>query len=630
MHGSTSLARFVDGAGHFAWLRIDDQGRLALLRGDALQRVGMSSPPRIGLDIARELQEADPPGAFAAALARTRGGQACEVTLRWRGESFHVSLRTSGASDPGGVDLLLVHQPRVDDGSSEALLALMNQVAGMMYRCRNDEAWTMDLVSDGCMALTGYSVAELRGNAVVAYGDLVHPDDVDWLWAKCQTNLDNRRFCSNKYRIFDANGAQRWVWDRAQGVYSPEGELLFIEGLVTDITADKEAEAARDALQAQLLQSQKMQVVGQLAGGIAHDFNNLLQVIDANLDLASGHPPGSQAWRDDVAEARRAVVQASQLTEQLLTFGRRTPTRPVPLLAWPMVEEQVAFLRRVIPASVALSVTGDAPRDVRVLADETGLRQILSNLCLNARDVMPRGGDLTLHLGLQTVDEGLRGMYPWAKADAYVTIDVCDTGEGMSEATMQQVFEPFFTTKGPGKGTGLGLSTVYSLAASHGGGVTVDSELGQGSTFRLWLPATDHPARATTPAAEVAAPLSGRGTILVVDDQRAVLSVVVRFLEEAGYEVLSATGGAEGLGLVVAHAGEIDLVLMDAIMPEMSGQQAAQAIRKVCPSLPVVFTTGYGGEGAAQGFGDCEVLCKPYSRDQLLRCVGQVMAGASR
>ena len=397
-----------------------------------------------------------------------------------------------------------------------------------------------------------------------------------------------------------------------------------------DVTARNRTEAALRESQEQLRQSQKMEAVGSLAGGIAHDFNNLLTAILGYCDLALESLPADMSARDDVEEIRRASQRAAELTHQLLAFSRRQMLKPSVFALNTTVVGTEKILRRLIRESIVLELSL-APDSPLVRADPAQVEQAILNLVVNARDAMEPGGRLVLATGEsaftrpQTVASGT------LPPGRYATLSVMDTGTGITPEVRERLFEPFFTTKERGHGTGLGLATVYGIAHQSGGGVDVQSVPGEGSTFTVYFPeALDSEAGRTEPRGlETSA--RGEGTILLAEDDDAVRAIARTTLERAGYRVLSASDGASALVLADGHAGPIDLLLTDVIMPGMNGRELAQGMTTRRPGLPVLFVSGYTGNVLADHglpSADHALLDKPFTPASLTAAVAALLGGA--
>ena len=371
-----------------------------------------------------------------------------------------------------------------------------------------------------------------------------------------------------------------------------------------------------------------MEAIGSLAGGIAHDFNNLLSVILSYTEFALGALPPDTSLRSDLTEVHKAGERAATLTRQLLAFSRKQVLQPVPLDLNHSASDLETMLRRILGEHIEYTHVLAPDLGVTV-ADPGQIEQVLMNLVINARDAMPNGGKLTIETRNVDLDDTYAARHVSVTPGQYVQLSVSDTGFGMSEETRGRVFEPFFTTKEQGKGTGLGLSTVYGIVKQSGGNIWVYSELGRGTTFKIYLPrAFGLEAQATSrPATPDIQP--GRGeTILVVEDEPALRSVVVRTLEEAGYTVLQADGGEAALDVNKRHDGPLDLLVTDVVMPRMGGGTLAQSLRTSRPGLEVLYMSGYtdntivhhGVNEPGTGF-----LGKPFSAAQLTQKVREVL-----
>jgi len=351
----------------------------------------------------------------------------------------------------------------------------------------------------------------------------------------------------------------------------------------------------RKQLEKEVQQLQKFEAIGRLAGGLAHDFNNALGVIVGWAQLGYEQAPMGSSLRDKFQKIRDQAQRSAGLTSQLLVFARRQVLQPRNLDINKLVSETVGLLRSVVGGQIELSVSLTPDADV-IRADPTQLDQVLTNLSLNARDAMPRGGRLLIETqNVEIKKEGSESLHPYGKPGRYVLLSVSDTGVGIDAATMDHIFEPFFTTKEIGKGTGLGLSTVYGIVKQHGGFVNVYSEPGQGATFRIYLPvASGIPDK--QPVATNLRVVGGKETILVADDHGGIREVVQASLQAQGYRVILASDGQEAVRLFEASWEQIDLVLLDVVMPGLSGPDAYFRMCSIRPNLPVIFATGQTNE----------------------------------
>jgi two-component system cell cycle sensor histidine kinase/response regulator CckA len=369
------------------------------------------------------------------------------------------------------------------------------------------------------------------------------------------------------------------------------GAVIGISAIARDITVEKEAAERRRAIEERTNQAQRMESLGKLAGGVAHDFNNILAIIGNYTDLAIGETHGNPDVQADLTQVRTAVKRAGNLTRQLLTFTRGDAIKPQDVDVNAAVGEVQGMLERTIGEHINL-VTVPAPHPLIVHADPGQLQQVLLNLAINARDAMPDGGTLILETGIATLDGDEIDLQPPLPAGAYARLRASDTGEGMSAETAARIFEPFYTTKPHGQGTGLGLATVYGIVTEAGGSINVYTELGIGTTFRIYLPLVTTASNVNITTVAQAPPPSGEGrTVLVVEDEPVLARVVARILSTGGYHVVAATSGPDALALYEQH--RCDVLLTDVIMPEMSGPQLAHLLHERDPSLPVLYMSGY-------------------------------------
>ena len=447
---------------------------------------------------------------------------------------------------------------------------------------------------------------------------------------------DGSRFEDELTPLELAIQSRRPALDQVVGVVPPGGRLTWLlvsaapqldaQGAVSYIVCSYSDITERRRLEEQLRQSQKLEAVGRLAGGVAHDFNNLLTVITGSCDLilCEAERLGPEL-RQDVEQIRQASRRASELTRQLLAFSRRQILQPQVISLSGVVRGIEAMLRRLLGEDVRLA-TALADDLWPVLADSGQLEQVVMNLALNARDAMPQGGELRIATANLTLAEPEHGLPP----GDYVRLTVSDSGAGIAPEHQPHIFEPFFTTKPPGRGTGLGLATVHGIVSQSGGAIDFTSLPGQGTDFAVYLPRSATPGRAPEPEAAAPQGAGGRETVLLVEDEALVRSLVRRVLVGRGYTVIEAADGVQARELVGRHRGPIDLLLTDVVMPGgLTGFELARQLRAERPITRVIFMSGYadlhllGADQAAAA----DILAKPFTPDALARRVREALGG---
>lgn len=480
----------------------------------------------------------------------------------------------------------------------------------------------------GVILLTGYVSADSAIAAVGLVDDyLTKPVPPDDLVRRVKDGVDRSRLRrENRYlvtRLQEMNSSlEATVAERTR-----ELEAAHLRALEEQAARERlQVQAERERLENRLHQSQRLESLGLLAGGVAHDFNNLLSVILNCAAFVAEATTDNEPVQADVQEIRKAAKQAAQLTRQLLIFGRRDRVQLEALDLGAVVADMQSLLARSIGEHVKLIVhpPGSLPP---VRGDRSQIETVLVNLAINARDAMPDGGTLTIESGVALLDGEQAGLFPPVPSGSYVTLSVTDTGVGMSPDVVMRIFEPFFTTKPQGHGTGLGLATVHGIVAAAGGGLSVQSELGVGTTIRAFFPAAEQAvaAEATPPPA---VDVRSRGeTLLVVEDEPAVLQLVVRMLRRNGYSVIAAPTGTQALALAAEH--DFDMLLTDVVMPEISGLELAERIRQLRPAASILFMSGYspdlfgGKRDMAEGI---TLLQKPFTEQALLEGIRTAMA----
>jgi PAS domain S-box-containing protein len=409
-----------------------------------------------------------------------------------------------------------------------------------------------------------------------------------------------------------------------------QGKPIKVMGVIRDLTERKRAEEERAKLETHFQHAQKMESVGRLAGGVAHDFNNMLQAILGNVDLALAEIPPGSPTRESLEEIQNCARRSAELTRQLLTFARKQTIAPKVLDLNQTVASSLKMLGRLIGENIHLAWL-PATGLWAVKIDPTQVDQILANLCLNARDAIGGVGRVTIKTASSTLDEAHCAAHPGFRPGEYVWLAVSDNGRGMDQETLANIFEPFFTTKDVGEGTGLGLATVYGIVKQNNGFVCVDSEPGKGTTFKIYLPR--HASQTSMGQTEEAAALAeGCGeTLLLVEDEPAILAISRKVLERLGYKVLTASTPAEAIRLAEANASEIHLLVTDVVMPGMNGRDLANQLLSLRPNLKCLFMSGYTADiiahhGALDG--GVHFIQKPFSMGDLAAKVRIVVGSA--
>ena len=537
---------------------------------------------------------------------------------RWDGEVemygkdrqvLHISLQAYANKDQDGrvIGLVGVHTDITERKRTEKALrkseeryrTLVNNLPGLAYRCLNDAHWTMLFFSEGARQLTGYPASDFLDNRVRSYASIIHPEDAALVDRAVQDGVNAHRPYEMEYRIVRADGATLWVHEKGQGIFDANGKLLWLDGVIIDINEQRQMQVEKERLQAQLLQAQKMESVGRLAGGVAHDFNNMLQTILGYCDLTLNELPAGDPLQDNLNEIRKAARRSADLTRQLLAFARKQTAAPRVLDLNDTVAGMLKMLQRLIGENIDL-VWMPGHELWRVKIDPSQLDQILANLAVNARDAISDTGTITIATENSCLDAAACADYPDCPPGDYVLLTVSDNGCGMDQATLTQIFEPFFTTKEQGKGTGLGLATVYGIVRQNNGILTVASAPDQGTTFRIYLPRIMAEPADSLLTSVVVAPAGGTETVLLVEDEEAILKLGRTVLELSGYSVLVARNAAEALRLAQEHPGRIHLLITDVVMPEMNGRELSNKLMAQRPGLRCLYMSGYTADIVAQ------------------------------
>lgn len=538
----------------------------------------------------------------------------------------HIFRRAADAAE----ERLAAHERRLADERLTLLKAAVSAAREAILI--TDAGGRIEFVNEAFCAMSGYGAAEVLGCHVDLLRTEAHPSDhFETLWR----TLNAGEPWSGRFINRRKDGSLYTVSSSITPILGEDARPRAFVSIALDVTETDRATERLQRAEEQLRQAAKMESIGTLAGGVAHDFNNLLTVILGGTGTLRESLGTESPLQEEVAEIQKAAARAATLTRQLLAFSRKQVLTLRRLDVNGVVRGIEKLLRRSVSEQVAFSLEL-APDLPRVRADDAQLGQVLLNLAVNAHDAMPDGGRLTIATGTATFDEAVRIGPFLVPAGAYLELSVRDTGTGIAPELLQRIFDPFFTTKPVGRGTGLGLSTVYGIVTQLGGHVAVESTLGAGTAFRLFLPLSMVSPTAT-PAhegAEAAAEAkTHRGTVLFVEDDPAVRTVGLRMLGRAGYQVLEAADGAAALECLRTHTGSVDLLVTDVLMPGLDGPALAAEAARLRPGLPAVFLSGYPGEVIAR-YGDFvpgeNFLGKPYSAEELAALVHRALAPTSR
>ncbi|MBI5556924.1 MAG: response regulator [Deltaproteobacteria bacterium] len=480
----------------------------------------------------------------------------------------------------------------------------------------------MIFVSRNCLQLTGYSEEEFLADPGLLDA-LFHPDDRERWLSHVHPMSEAGKELALEFRISTKTGQIRWVSHVCAEIHDDSGQILGIRGSLADITDLKQAAVEQEKLKSQLAQAQKMESIGILAGGVAHDFNNILSIIMGYSDLLLLELAENPQARERVQIINEAGQRAAALTRQLLAFSRKQVIHLTPCSLNLLIRNLIKMLGRMIGEDISLEVRNTA-RDDTVHVDPGQMEQVLLNLVVNARDAMPNGGSLLIETDNRELDAKYAGTHEGVAPGRYVVLSVSDTGQGMSREIQARIFDPFFTTKERGKGTGLGLAMVYGIIKQLGGHIFVYSEQGQGTTFKIFLPVARRAAE-KTPKVPVSPLPKGNETILVVDDEPSLRTLVSAILQPLGYTMLEAGNGAEAMEVSDCFTGKIDILLTDVIMPGMNGRELAERITASRAEIRVIYMSGYTDNAIARhGVLDRDVVLieKPITQAKLIGVLG--------
>jgi hypothetical protein len=605
----------------------DDNGRIVLVNFQAEELFGYARQDLIGQPVDLLVPELLRP-----AVTPEQAASGClESELRPMGPGLElVGHRKDGHQFPAEISLSAIDTEQDDfivaairDGTDRRQAAIVSSSNDAMISKSLDG--TITSWNPGAARLFGYGASEVLGRSIEILIPREHRDAERTALARAASG---ERIVERETVRLRADGTLIDVASTVAPIVDSSGRVMGISSIARDITDRKRAREVRAELGVRLIQSQRLESLGQLAGGIAHDFNNLLAVILNYASFVAEAISDNETARADVERIRIAAERAADLTRQLLIFSRGEEVQPAFIDVTAVVGEVETLLSRTLGEQVDLVVRA-APELPTVRADRGQLEQVLVNLAVNARDAMPDGGVLTIETDTVLIGTDNDRLSTDLSPGLYVTMTVSDTGIGMSAEVLAHVFEPFFTTKPRGEGSGLGLATVYGIVSEAGGAVTFHSEGGLGTTVRVYLPAADEPATFMPPAGVL---VGGAGeTVLVVEDAQAMREVTSRILRRNGYEALEAASGEEAISILETRS--CDLLLTDVIMPRMSGRDLVERVHVLRPDLPVLYMSGYsqGVLGPARELDRAVALIqKPFDETSLVQKVRAALDGDAR
>ena len=610
-------------------LLADAETRRFVMANDALRdMVGYSLEELRDMTVADIHPADDLPRVNAKFEKQLRGEStlASDIPVKHKGgNTFFADVNAVPIDLEGRIHLLGIFRDVTDRKRYEERLRKSEEKYRLLADNTVDCIWLMDLdttfryLNPACLSLLGYTPEEMVGTKLMEYCDEENSNIMAGVIEDTLAALPDF-----KATVFEAvmrrrDGTEIPVEITGKVLVDDQGAPVALQGVARDI-------GERRSLEAQLRQAQKMEAIGQLAGGVAHDFNNILQaMLGYSAMLTDRFERGSEV-HEFATEIGVGAERAAALTRQLLAFSRRQALELEDLDINEVAQGLSKMLERIIGESILVDIKGD-PRLGMVHADWGQIEQVLMNLCVNSRDAMPDGGTVTIETENVEIDQDYCAVHSWARPGRYALLKVSDTGCGMDKETMNRIFEPFFTTKELGKGTGLGLATVYGVVRQHNGMIQVYTEIGQGTVFKIYLPAVDRATRASKRKRESLPVAAGDETVLLAEDDSALRTLTKRILEGAGYAVLLAEDGEEAINVFNMHSADVDLVLLDVVMPKGGAITVYDALRKLRPELRFLITSGYSTNPFGSGSlpEGVPFIQKPYAPHALLRKVREVL-----
>lgn len=613
----------------YAIYMLDAEGRVTSWNPGAERFKGYRADEIIGENFARFYTEEDRARGLPQTVLTTAAGTGRFEGEGWRvrkdGKRFwaHVVVDRIQSSDGQLLGFAKITRDLTERRAREQELRASQEQFRLLVQGVTDYAiYMLDPAghiaswNSGAERIKGYAPEEILGTHFSRFYSA--EDRAEGLPDRAlETARRDGRYESEGWRI-RKDGSRFWANAVVDAIYDDEGELVGFAKVTRDITERRKAQIDLEAAQEELLQSRKLEALGQLAGGIAHDFNNLLMAISGSLELIQKRLPDDPRLARLLSNAMKGAERGADLTKRVLAFARRQPMEAKVVDLPGLVHDLEGLLALSLGDEITLEITADGATPA-VTVDPAQLELALLNVATNARDAMPDGGRLTVHVGPAAPQPAIGATAPG------VCLSITDTGIGMDEATLAKAADPFFTTKGPGKGTGLGLSTIHGMLEELGGHLGLKSREGEGTTVEMWFPAAAPAAGAAAPAGQGEATRDARPglTVIAVDDDILVLMNTVVMLEDLGHTVIEAHSGAEALEALKAQ--EVDLLITDQAMPKMKGTELAGAARALKPELPVILATGYIDLPEETDLRDLPTLSKPFGMRQLEAIISRTL-----
>jgi len=607
---------------HDAIYLLDKDNRILRLNQSAARLMGVKIEEAVGQHCYKLMHGADRPRELCPHVETLSNGKPKRVEIEEPFLKGFFEITTTPLLDESGHTIGSVHvtrditeRKRIEEALRESEKKYRSVIANANDAIFIAHDGFVKFPNPSTLAITGYSEKEYT---TTPFMNLIHPEDREMVLDRHNRRLKGEDVPNNySFRVLNKTGEELWVQLNAVSIDWEGGPAILC--FLRDITSQKR-------LEAQFQQAQKMEAVGTLAGGIAHDFNNLLQSILGYTEILLMDNQIKTTVHQDLQEIKRATQRGAELTRQLLTFSRKVQSRLRSIDLNKEVIQVEKLLRRTIPKMIEVELhLADDLRTVN--ADPAQVEQVLMNLAVNSRDAMPEGGRLAIRTDNVTLGDAFCKSHLGSKPGNYVALTVSDTGHGMDKETIKHIFDPFYTTKGVGKGTGLGLAMVYGIVKSHEGYILCESEPGKGATFRIYFPVAEQ-GRGVEEWREDKGFTGGTETILLVDDEEPLRNLGEQIFTKYGYTVLKAPEGESALKIYEEKKDEIDLIILDLIMPGMGGNKCLEGLLQINPDVKVVVASGYSPEGTVKSFlegGAKHFISKPFNMKEMLQVVREVL-----